>query len=61
MYHAIFPDGRIECQRYETSDDGVELYDGDDDQIAFIPFENLHALIDEDVHADEEGDIPWVM
>ena len=48
MYRAILPEGQIECERYEHVDDGLELYDEDDEFIAFVPYSNLHAL----AHAD---------
>ncbi|MFB6137327.1 MAG: hypothetical protein ABEJ42_03155 [Halobacteriaceae archaeon] len=47
MYHAIFPDGRITCETYDRVDDGVECRDGDGGFLAFVPYENLHALVDE--------------
>jgi hypothetical protein len=42
MYKAQLSDGeQIECEDYEVGDHGVELFDGDDDFIAFVPFAHL--------------------
>ena len=57
MYRAILPEGQIQCDRYEQTDDGVELYDEDDEFLAFVPYANLHALADEDIYGEEERSI----
>ena len=49
MYRAILPTGDIECEDYERQDDGVEVYTGEGEMIAFIPYDNLVALVDEEV------------
>lgn len=42
MFEAQISDGeQIECDEYEIGDRGVELCDGNDDFIAFVPFEYL--------------------
>lgn len=42
MYKAQISDGeQIECEEYEVGDSGVELYDGDGEFIAFVPFPHL--------------------
>jgi hypothetical protein len=48
MYQILFPEGQIECARYEESDHGVTLHDDDGEFIAFVPYSNLHAVIDEE-------------
>lgn len=58
MYRAILPNGQLECERYERGEQGVELYDGDGDLLAFIPYQNLEALLTE---AAYETDEPAVM
>ncbi|MFB6218232.1 MAG: hypothetical protein ABEH77_03475 [Halobacteriaceae archaeon] len=51
MYRAILPDGDIRCERYERGDHGIDLYE-DGEQVAFVPYANLVAVVD----ADREGD-----
>ncbi|MXV63314.1 hypothetical protein GS429_14815 [Natronorubrum sp. JWXQ-INN-674] len=55
MYRALLPEGQIDCERYDHTDNGVELYDENDEFIAFIPYANLHALADGDLYT-ESGD-----
>ena len=56
MYRAILPEGQIICDRYEQVEDGIECYDASDRFLAFVPYANLHALIDEDVYdADDRS------
>ena len=57
MYRAILPEGQIVCERYEKLDEGLELYNEDDDFVAFVPYTNLHAVVDEDVYGEEERSI----
>ncbi len=57
MFRAILPEGQIICERYEHADEGLELFDEDDDFVAFVPYTTLHALIDEDVYTSEERSI----
>ncbi|GAB3664442.1 hypothetical protein [Halopiger thermotolerans] len=57
MFRAILPEGQIVCERYEQGDDGVELFDEDDDFMAFVPYANLHALVDEDAYGEDERSI----
>ena len=54
MYRAILPTGDIACEDYERQDDGVEVYTEDGQMIAFIPYANLVALVDEEVSLAEE-------
>ena len=58
MYRAILPNGQIECEHYKRSEQGVDLYDGDDNLLAFVPYQNLEALLTE---AAYEADEPSVM
>ncbi|MFC4248236.1 hypothetical protein ACFOZ7_15080 [Natribaculum luteum] len=57
MFRAILPEGQILCDRYENTDEGLELYNADDEFIAFVPYNNLHALLNEDVYAADERSI----
>ena len=53
MYRAILPTGDIACQHYDRQERGVELYTDDGDMIAFVPYPNLVALVDEEVSVQE--------
>ncbi|MDQ2052052.1 hypothetical protein RBH26_16365 [Natronolimnohabitans sp. A-GB9] len=57
MYRAILPEGQIECERYDHTENGVELYDDDDEFIAFVPYENLRALADASIYTEDERSI----
>ena len=48
MYRAIVTDGMVECESYVLGDRGVELRDGEERMVAFVPFENLRLLVDAD-------------
>ncbi|WP_222918367.1 hypothetical protein [Natrinema sp. SYSU A 869] len=56
MYRAILPEGQIECDRYDKTENGVELYGDDDEFIAFVPYANLHALADEALYTESGGE-----
>lgn len=58
MYRAILPNGQLECERYEHGDRGVELYGDEDELLAFVPYQNLEALLTE---AAYDADEPSVM
>ena len=58
MYRAILPNGQLEAETYEHVENGVELYDEDDEMLAFVPYANLEALLTE---AAYERDAPDVM
>ena len=45
MYRAILPNGQLECESYRKDDYGVELYDDDEELLAFVPYANLEALL----------------
>jgi hypothetical protein len=57
MYRAILPNGKLECERYERVERGVELYDGDDELLAFVPYQNLEALLTEAAYAADEPSV----
>lgn len=57
MFRAILPDGELDCERYEESDFGVELYTDDDEMIAFVPYGNLIAVINEEVETNDDRSI----
>ncbi|WP_435061979.1 hypothetical protein [Halobaculum sp. EA56] len=56
MYRALIQSGSIECDAYERGDHGVDLYE-DDEFVAFVPYENLLAVVDESAEGDEERSI----
>ncbi|WP_176393172.1 hypothetical protein [Natronolimnobius baerhuensis] len=57
MLRAILPEGQIVCERYERDKQGLELYDEDDEFVAFVPYANLHALVDEETYGSDERSI----
>ncbi|WIV67051.1 hypothetical protein [Natrialbaceae archaeon AArc-T1-2] len=57
MFRAILPEGQIICERYDRAENGIELYDEDDEFVAFVPYNNLHALMNEDVYTENERSI----
>ena len=57
MYRAILPDGDMECADYDRIDHGVELYTDDGTMLAFVPYPNLVALVNEEVEREDERSI----
>ncbi|SDQ94618.1 hypothetical protein [Natronobacterium texcoconense] len=57
MFRAILPEGQILCDRYEHVENGLELYDEEDTLVAFVPYANLHALVDEEVYGEDDRSI----
>jgi hypothetical protein len=57
MYRAILPNGQLEAERYEHVNSGVELYNGDGDMLAFVPYTNLEALLTEAAYESEEPSV----
>ena len=57
MFRVILPEGELECDHYERDDNGVMLYNESDEALAFVPYSNLHAIIDDDKYAPEERSI----
>lgn len=56
MYRVMIQTGTIECEDYEQTDHGVELYDGDE-FVAFVPYETLVAVVDEAVGGSEDPSV----
>lgn len=52
MYRAILPNGDLECNEYEKVDKGVNTYTKDGEFYAFIPYENLIAIVNEEIHQE---------
>lgn len=57
MFRTILPDGEIGCAAYNQTDKGVELFTEDNELIAFVPYSNLVAVINEQVYDTEERSI----
>lgn len=57
MFRAILPDGELDCERYEETEYGVELYTNEDEMVAFVPYANLLAIINEEVETNEDRSI----
>ena len=57
MYRAILPNGQIKCEAYEKGDRGVELFDGDGALLAFVPYQNLEALLTETAYESDEPSV----
>lgn len=57
MFRAILPDGDLTAARYEERDHGVELFTEADELLAFVPFANLVALVNESVEREAERSI----
>lgn len=57
MFRAILPDGDLTAARYEEREDGVELFTESDELLAFVPYPNLVALVNESVEREAERSI----
>lgn len=57
MFRAILSEGQIVCEEYDRNEAGIDLYDEDEQLIAFVPYSSLHALIDDDVYTEDERSI----
>lgn len=54
MYQVLFPEGQLECTDYERNEFGIDLYNADDERFAFVPYSNLHAVIDDEKTPEDE-------
>lgn len=54
MYRAIIPNGQLEAADYDRTKHGVELYDETGALLAFVPYENLEALLTERAYGTDE-------
>lgn len=57
MFRAILPDGDLTGARYEEHDHGVELFTDADELLAFVPYQNLVALVDVSIERETERSI----
>lgn len=60
MYRVTHADGQFLCHSYEHGDHGVELF-VDDEMLAFVPYESLHVVMDEDVDQPDDDEEPTVV
>jgi hypothetical protein len=56
MYRVLFPEGQLECADYERTENGVDLLDDAGEPVAFVPYANLHAVIDDAGFDDDEAE-----
>lgn len=52
MFRAILPDGNLSCASFDRGDHGVEIYTEDGEMKAYVPYENLIAIINDEVNDD---------
>jgi hypothetical protein len=56
-YRAVLANRDIRCEHYAMTDHGVELYDESEAFVAFVPYENLQSLLNEDAEPDADPSI----
>lgn len=56
MYRIVLSEGVIECDEYEHVEHGIDCY-VDGRFAAFVPYENCHALVDEEVMETDERSV----
>jgi len=54
MYRAILSEGELRCNRYEMGPHGVDLFDEDDEMVAFVPYETLVCLINDEAYDHDD-------
>lgn len=57
MFRAILPNGQLECEDYEETSNGVELFDDAGEFLAFVPYQNLEALLAEGAYESTEPSV----
>ncbi len=57
VFRAILPEGEFDCASYEQTDQGVELYTEDEELIAFVPYANLVAILNEEIESTEDRSV----
>ncbi len=57
MFRAILPEGEFDCASYDRTEYGVELYTDEDELIAFVPYSNLVAILNEEIESSEDRSI----
>ncbi|MFB6103434.1 MAG: hypothetical protein ABEJ73_12840 [Haloplanus sp.] len=56
MYRVIIQSGSIECDDYHHTNNGVDLH-RDEAFVAFVPYANLVAIVDEERTAADDRSI----
>ncbi|MFC7044762.1 hypothetical protein ACFQH6_04415 [Halobacteriaceae archaeon GCM10025711] len=57
MYRAILRDTELHCEDYQLGPHGVDLYNEDEEFIAFVPFESLECLLNDDTYEMDDAAI----
>lgn len=57
MYRAILPDGNLTCAYFERGEHGIEVFTEENELKAFIPYENLIAVINDEINDEENRSI----
>ena len=57
MYRAILLNGQLKCHEYERGERGVDLFDAEGELLAFVPYENLEALLTEAAYEEDEPSV----
>ncbi|ADJ15540.1 hypothetical protein [Halalkalicoccus jeotgali] len=57
MFRAILPEGDFDCASYEQTENGVELYTDEEELIAFVPYANLVAILNEEVDSVDDRSV----
>lgn len=57
MFRAILPEGEFDCASYERTENGVEIYTDEDELIAFVPYANLVAILNEEIDSGDDRSI----
>lgn len=47
-YRAVTQNRDVVCEHYVLGDHGVELYDDEETFLAFVPYENLLSILNEE-------------
>jgi hypothetical protein len=56
VFRVIVPEGEINCASYEMVDNGIELYDEEEQFIGFVPFTNLREVMNEEIYSPRNED-----
>lgn len=57
MFRAILSESELHCADYQLGPHGVDLYNDDGDFVAFVPFQNLECLINDDTYETDDAAI----
>lgn len=57
MFRAILPDGNLTCTTFDRGDHGIEIHTDAGELKAFIPYDNLIAVINDEVNDEDNRSI----